>query len=98
MKYNKYTVAQVLEVEAMKDPLKKVSIQISADEEDTLTVVTNAKHISEGDIVIVALEGALVPAGSEPEEDGGQGIKVGKTSVGGAMSNGMLCDGVMLNW
>ena len=48
--------------------------------------MTNAKHVAEGDIVVVAKEGAVVPAGAEPESEGGQGIVVSKQAVGGASS------------
>ena len=44
------------------------------------------------------MEGAVVPAGAESEEDGGEGVRVSRTSVGGQMSDAMLCDGVMLGW
>ena len=46
-------------------------------------------------MVVVACEGALVPAG-KTEEDGA--IVVAKTSVGGQSSQGILCDGTMLDW
>ena len=83
----------------MKSPLKKTKVQINPETEDeALQIVTNAKHVAEGDLVVVACENAIVPAGSESEADGGQGIIVSKTSVGGQSSQGILCDGVMLNW
>ena len=72
---------------------------IDEDDEDLVVqIVTNAKHVEEGDIVAVAKEEAIVPAGAEPESDGGEGIEVKKTTVGGVQSAGMLCDGVMLSW
>ena len=59
--------------------------------------MTNAKHIAEDDLVVVATQGAIVPAGEEPEPEG-QGIEVKKAVVGGHASEGMLCDGIMLGW
>lgn len=34
-------------------------------------MVTNAKHAAEGELVVVATQGAIVPAGAESVEDGG---------------------------
>ena len=68
------------------------------EDADPVEVVTNAKHVSEGQLVVLALPGAIVPAGSETEADGGQGIVVSKQAVGGVQSSGMLCDGAMLSW
>lgn len=68
------------------------------EDSDALQIVTNAKYVKIGDIVAVAMEGAVVPAGSISEADGGNGIVIKKQSVGGTMSVGMLCDGVMLNY
>ena len=60
--------------------------------------MTNAKHIAEGELVVVATPGAVVPAGAELEADGGQGFEVAPKPVGGEKSEAMLCDGVMLSW
>ena len=76
IKFRNYKVGKVTEVEAMKAPLKMCKVQVGEEEDSTLSIVTNAKHVDEGDIVVVALQGAVVPAGSDPEEDGV--IKVGK--------------------
>ena len=98
-KYRKYKVGKVESVEELKAPLKKCQVTISDEGGDEpLQIVTNAKHIAQNDIVVVATMGAIVPAGAEPEEDGGQGIVVKAAVVGGVKSNGMLCDGVMLQW
>ena len=83
LKYANYKVGKILEVDEMKAPLKKVRVQVTDNEAESLQIVTNAKHVSEGDLVVVACENAIVPAGSTTEEDGGQGVKVAKTSVGG---------------
>ena len=98
MKFKNYCIGKIVEVEkiANKD-LKKCKVQIAEDEEE-VQIVTNAKHVDEGDIVAVAKEGAIVPAGAEPESAGGDGVEVKKTAVGGHQSAGMLCDGVMLGW
>ena len=98
-KYRKYKIGKVLTVEELKAPLKRCSVQITQDKkEDPLQIVTNAKHIDAGDTVVVATIGAIVPAGTDSEEEGGQGIIIKSATVGGTKSNGMLCDGVMLQW
>ena len=76
----------------MKAPLKKCKVSIGDDEEE-LQIITNAKYVAENDWVVVATEGAIVPAGAQSEEDGGQGIVVKPQSVGGQKSQGILCDG-----
>eukprot|EP00469_Lotharella_globosa_P004075 CAMPEP_0167795626 /NCGR_PEP_ID=MMETSP0111_2-20121227/14552_1 /TAXON_ID=91324 /ORGANISM="Lotharella globosa, Strain CCCM811" /LENGTH=172 /DNA_ID=CAMNT_0007689339 /DNA_START=23 /DNA_END=541 /DNA_ORIENTATION=- len=90
--YRGYKIGKVLEVNKMKAPLKKCKVAISKGDEKGLQSVTNAKHIDAGDIVVVATQGAIVPAGSE------EGTEVKQTSVGGEKSEAMLCDGVMLAW
>ena len=94
-KFRAYKVGKVLNVSELKSPLKKCTISTGPDE--TIQTVTNAKHIAEGDMVVVATVGAIVPAGADPED--GEGVTVVKpTVVGGTKSDGMLCDGVMLQW
>ena len=82
----------------MKFPLKKCKVQVDSDSDEELQIVTNAKHVAEGDIVVVAMIDAIVPAGADSEEDGGNGIVVKTATVGGQKSEGILCDGVMLGW
>ena len=53
----------------------------------TLSIVTNAPNVAEGSRVVVATVGALVE--EEP---------VKRASVGGVMSEGMLCSNLMLGW
>jgi tRNA-binding EMAP/Myf-like protein len=65
--------------------LKKCTLDVG--ENVPLTVVTNASNVREGTRTCVALVGTEV-------ED----VLVKKTSVGGVMSEGMLCDAKMLNW
>jgi tRNA-binding EMAP/Myf-like protein len=57
-----------------------------------VTIVTSAPNVREGSRVVVAL------AGSSVMSDQGEEIRVEKTSVGGAMSEGMMCDSKMLGW
>ena len=95
-KFRGYKVGKVLSVGELKSPLKKCMVQVS--EKDELQIVTNTKHVAQGDIVVVATIGAIVPAGADPEEEGGQGVVVKSATVGGSKSDGMLCDGVMLQW
>ena len=84
IRYKNYKIGKVVEVEDIQKNLKKVGVAVEDIEEpETIEVVTNAKHISEGNIVILALPGAIVPAGSESEADGGQGIVVSKQAMGG---------------
>ena len=61
-----------------------------------MTVVTNAKYVAEGWLVVVARIGAVVPAGADADE--GDAVVVAKASVGGRASWGMLCDSPMLGW
>ena len=98
-KFRKYKVGKIVSVEELKSPLKKCIVTISGVENDEpLQIVTNAKHVAIDDTVVVATIGAIVPAGSDPEEEGGQGVIVKSAAVGGTKSNGMLCDGFMLQW
>lgn len=85
-----YKVGVIKQVDSMKAPLKKVQVQVDQST-NYIQIVTNAKYVKEGDKVVVAMEGAIVPAGSN------DGILVKKTSVGGVMSHAILCDGVMLD-
>ncbi|GBG25310.1 Phenylalanine--tRNA ligase beta subunit [Hondaea fermentalgiana] len=95
-KYAGYIVGKVLSVEPVpKKDLKKV--QVDLGKEEPVQVVTNAKHVSEGSLVIVATIGAIVPAGAKVGEDP-NAVEVKKSSVGGVPSFGMLCDSDMLQW
>jgi tRNA-binding EMAP/Myf-like protein len=77
----------------MKDKkYKAVTVDVGA--EAAVAVVTNAKHADVGERVVVAMVGAIVPAGADPED----AITVAKASVGGRASCGMLCDATMLGW
>ena len=48
--------------------------------------------------MVVAMQGAIVPAIFSADGDIGQSIEVKQASVGGVKSEGMFCDGVMLSW
>ena len=54
-------------------------------ETSLVTVVTNTKHVEEGEIVVVALPGATVPVSKTVEEGA---TVVEKSSVGGRKSGG----------
>ena len=91
-KYAHYKVGLVLTVEVFKKKYQNLEIDIG--EEEPLKVVTTGK-VQEGQRVVVACVGALVPAGSEADDGA---ILVKKGSVGGKPSHGMLCDSPSLAW
>eukprot|EP01134_Creolimax_fragrantissima_P002545 CFRG2545T1 len=95
--YSHYAVAKVENVGAVKGNPKCKLISLNVGADANIQVVTNAKYISEGEVVVVALPGATVPAGSNPDEDSESFIVV-KTTVGGVGSHGMLCDAPALAW
>ena len=64
LKFKGYVVGNVLEVTEMKAPLKKCVVQIYPESEEGVQIVTNAKHIAEGDRVVVAMIDSIVPAGA----------------------------------
>lgn len=72
-------------------PLRVCKVDVG-EEDKTLTVVTSASNVRKGSRVVVAL------AGSTVLDEDGEEIQVTKTSVGGVMSEGMLCDSKMLGW
>ena len=78
---------KVSEPVANKDKLTKLKIAVG-DGVD-VTIVTNAKYCDVGKLVVVARVGAVVATMEEP---------VGKATVGGVKSEGMLCDCPMLGW
>ena len=90
-RYAGYVVGLVLTCDDVpgKDRLKKCSVDVGGRE---LTVVTNAPNVAAGTRTVVATVGASVPDGA-----GGE-LTVKKTSVGGVVSEGMLCDAPMLGW
>lgn len=89
-----YAVGPVLSCEAVagKDRLQALSVDVGAADGRALAIVTNASNVEAGVRVVVAKAGSRVPDGS-----GGE-LQVKKTSVGGVVSEGMLCDPPMLGW
>jgi tRNA-binding EMAP/Myf-like protein len=65
--------------------------QIDIGEDAHVTIVTSATNVREGSRVAVALAGSTVVL--EGEE-----ITVSRTSIGGTMSDGMICDSKLLGW
>lgn len=77
--------------------LQSLKIQIGeGDDEDDencfITVVTSANNVRDKSRVVVA------PAGSSVLDDEGELLEVKKATVGGVVSQGMLCDSYMLGW
>jgi tRNA-binding EMAP/Myf-like protein len=65
--------------------------QIDIGEDSHVTIVTSATNVREGSRVAVALAGSTVVLDGEE-------ITVARTSVGGTMSDGMICDSKLLGW
>jgi tRNA-binding EMAP/Myf-like protein len=99
--YEHFRIARVLSVEPIlkQKELKKVMVDIhgTGDIDAAVQIVTNAKYVDVGWIVVVALENAVVPAGASLEDDIDV-VCVKPCAVGGIMSHGMLCDSPMLSW
>lgn len=62
------------------------------EEQDIITVVTSATNVRDGSRIAVA------PAGSTILDSEGTSITVTQASVGGVLSQGMLCDSRALGW
>ena len=90
-RYAGYAVGLITTCEdvAGKDKLKKLSVDVGGR---TLVIATNAPNVAVGTRVVVATVGSSVPDGS-----GGE-VAVKKATVGGVISEGMLCDAPMLGW
>eukprot|EP00525_Craspedostauros_australis_P001907 CAMPEP_0198117546 /NCGR_PEP_ID=MMETSP1442-20131203/18520_1 /TAXON_ID= /ORGANISM="Craspedostauros australis, Strain CCMP3328" /LENGTH=177 /DNA_ID=CAMNT_0043775617 /DNA_START=122 /DNA_END=655 /DNA_ORIENTATION=+ len=93
-----YKVGVVLSVEESTSKkggkaLRTCKVQVSEDgDAEPLLIVTSAPNVRDGSRVCVA------PVGSTVVNDEGDEITIQKTSVGGQMSEGMLCDSKMLGW
>ena len=74
---------------AGKQSLRECEVDVGAGED--LIIVTNASNVRDGTRTVVAL------VGTEVEIDG-ETVVIKKTSVGGIMSCGMLCDAPMCGW
>ena len=90
-KYHNMFVGRVIAADAVAGKnLTRCVVDVGDGRE--VTICTNAKHIESGITVVVALVGAVI---GDLDNDG---FKVAKTSVGGVMSEGVLCDCPMLGW
>lgn len=93
-----YKVGEVLDLEGCGGKKTKCGKALKAckvnigDKQNPILVVTSASNVRMGSRVVVAL------AGSNVLNEEGEEIKVTKMSVGGVMSEGMLCDSRMLLW
>ena len=98
-KYDGYKIGKVLSVELIpkQKDLKKVVVDVVGDGDvgNALTIVTNAKYVEEGWLLVVATQGAIVPAGAVLDEDP-DAIEVKKRPVGGVSSQGLLLLHVVL--
>eukprot|EP00744_Colponema_vietnamica_P031590 GILI01050325.1.p1 GENE.GILI01050325.1~~GILI01050325.1.p1 ORF type:complete len:165 (+),score=44.40 GILI01050325.1:49-543(+) len=83
------TTVEELSATAGGKKLRKVTVDVGAGAE--LVVVTNAPNVKDGMKTVVATPGAVVEAD-------GESVKIKPTSVGGVISQGMLCDSGMLGW
>lgn len=72
---------KILKIEDHPNAENLVICQVDVNEEEPVQIVTGAKNMSEGDIVPVALHGAVLP----------NGIKIKKGKLRGVASNGMMC-------
>lgn len=72
---------KILKIEDHPNAENLVICQLDVNADEPLQIVTGAKNMAEGDIVPVALHGALLP----------NGIKIKKGKLRGAVSNGMMC-------
>jgi len=90
---SKYKVGVVLSIEELPKkggkPLRSCKVDLG---NETICVVTSAANVRDHSRIVVA------PVGSSVLDDSGEEIEIKKTSVGGVMSEGMLCDSHMLGW
>ena len=89
---SQFVVAKVLEITQIpnKDNLKVIRVDAGGGgEDDVLSIVTNAKNVSEiGLLIAIARVGATLK----------DGTVIKKQLVGGEMSSGMVLDAPLLNW
>ena len=72
-----------------KDKLKKLFVKVSDDADaEAHVIVTNAPNVEVGKRLVVVLAGGTLRDGTE----------VRKTTVGGVLSVGMVCDSTMCGW
>lgn len=86
-----FVVGLVLKCEPVpgKDKLKVVTVDIG--DGSPLSIVTNAPNIRDGTRTCIATIGTTV-------EIDGEEVQIKKTNVGGVVSEGTVCDSVMLGW
>lgn len=95
---SEYKVGVIKSLEACGNPkagksLKACTVDIGESNDDGLIqVVTAAPNVREGSRV------AVCPVGSFFINEEGEEVKVEKTTVGGVVSEGILCDARMLGW
>mmetsp|Transcript_13606 Transcript_13606/g.24241 ORF Transcript_13606/g.24241 Transcript_13606/m.24241 type:complete len:169 (+) Transcript_13606:93-599(+) len=94
-KYANYAVGVIQAAEPIKGGNSKLTVEVGGDA--PLTIVTNAKHMDAGAKIIIAKEGAVVPAGASVDEDP-NALTIAPTAVSGVKSFGMVCDAPMLGW
>jgi tRNA-binding EMAP/Myf-like protein len=93
--FKHFRVGLIESVEPFKNGSKTYMVTtIDVGEGEPLQVVTNGR-VKAGQRVVVACEGAVVPAGAGEDEES---VVVKKTSIGGKASRGMLCDSPSLRW
>ena len=89
---SQFVVAKVIEIIQIpnKDNLKVIRVDAGGGgEDDVLSIVTNAKNVSEiGLLIAIARVGATLK----------DGTVIKKQLVGGEMSSGMVLDAPLLNW
>lgn len=94
---SEYKVGVVLATESLgaktksSKALTSCTVNVGGDGEP-LTIVTSATNVREGSRIIVA------PVGSTFVDDEGEERSVTRATVGGIVSEGMLCDSKMLGW
>eukprot|EP00757_Euglenozoa_sp_SAG-D1_P018403 gene18403-5894_t len=88
-KYDNIVVGRILECEENKK-LFKLAVDVGGDE--VVQIVSNAKHLDVGRLVVVAKVGAVL--GDQDDDD----AVVKAKAVGGIRSEGMLCNAPMLGW
>lgn len=92
---SEYKVGVIVSLEELPKkggkPLRACSVNIG-DDANPITVVTSAANVRDNSRIVVA------PVGSTVLDESGEEMEIKKTSVGGVMSEGMLCDSQMLGW
>ena len=90
-----YKVGVVLSLDecgmARGKPLKACKVNVGG-ESNPVTIVTSASNVREGSRVAVA------PSGTTVLNEEGEEMMLKDTTVGGVVSEGVLCDSRMLGW